>query len=420
MKKIHIGLLPRIIIAIILGIAIGNFLPTPLVRLFVTFNSIFGEFLNFSIPLIILGLVTIAIADIGKGAGRMLLVTALIAYGATLFSGFLSYFTGAAIFPSLITPGAPLDEVSEAQGILPYFSVAIPPLMNVMTALVLAFTLGLGLASLHSDALKNVARDFQEIIVRMISAVILPLLPIYIFGIFLNMTHSGQVFSILMVFIKIIGVIFILHIFLLVFQYCIAALFVRKNPFRLLGRMLPAYFTALGTQSSVLTSEAIQKVWIEATKRRKRNWTAMPYLLIKPKETCNEEKTVCTQNVEQDAGSDAKNACNTEQSKVKQSREFPPSAPPRGKEEEVNATPVSMPGYAFNTMTHNYVGLMGNLERFGITDEKEIEAILRLSDYGRKGTPVWKLICSTNWSNIGAKGKYMIAALNRAKKRSGT
>lgn len=153
--------------------------------------------------------------------------------------------------------------MSEAQGILPYFSVAIPPLMNVMTALVLAFTLGLGLASLHSDALKNIARDFQEIIVRMISAVILPLLPIYIFGIFLNMTHSGQVFSILMVFIKIIGVIFILHIFLLVFQYCIAALFVRKNPFRLLGRMLPAYFTALGTQSSAATIP----VTLEQTKK---------------------------------------------------------------------------------------------------------------------------------------------------------
>ena len=135
--------------------------------------------------------------------------------------------------------------------------------MNVMTALVLAFTLGLGLASLHSDALKNVARDFQEIIVRMISAVILPLLPIYIFGIFLNMTHSGQVFSILMVFIKIIGVIFVLHIFLLVFQYSVAALFVRKNPFRLLGRMLPAYFTALGTQSSAATIP----VTLEQTKK---------------------------------------------------------------------------------------------------------------------------------------------------------
>ena len=132
-----------------------------------------------------------------------------------------------------------------------------------MTALVLAFTLGLGLAHMESDALKNVARDFQEIIVRTISAVILPLLPIYFFGIFLNMTHSGQVFGILMVFIKIIGIIFLLHIFLLVFQYCIAALFVRKNPFKLLGRMMPAYFTALGTQSSAATIP----VTLEQTKK---------------------------------------------------------------------------------------------------------------------------------------------------------
>ena len=135
--------------------------------------------------------------------------------------------------------------------------------MNVMTALVLAFTLGLGLASLNSDALKNVARDFQEIIVRMISAVILPLLPLYIFGIFLNMTHSGQVYSILMVFIKIIGVIFVLHIFLLVFQYSIATLFVHRNPFKLLSKMLPAYFTALGTQSSAATIP----VTLEQTKK---------------------------------------------------------------------------------------------------------------------------------------------------------
>ena len=255
MKKLHIGLLPRILIAIAFGILFGNFLPGELVRLFVTFNGIFSEFLNFSIPLIIVGLVTVAIADIGKGAGKLLLITALIAYGATLFSGFLSYFTGVTIFPHLIESGAPLEEVSEAQGILPFFSVAIPPLMNVMTALVLAFTLGLGLAQLKNDTLKNAARDFQDIIVRMISAVILPLLPIYIFGIFLNMTHSGQVFSILMVFIKIIGVIFLLHIFLL--------LFVRRNRFKLLGKMLPAYFTALGTQSSAATIP----VTLEQTKK---------------------------------------------------------------------------------------------------------------------------------------------------------
>ena len=162
MKNFHIGLLPRIIIAIILGILFGNFLPASLVRLFVTFNAIFSEFLNFSIPLIIVGLVTIAIADIGKGAGRMLVVTALIAYGATLFSGFLSYFTGMAVFPSLIETGVPLEEVSDSQGILPYFSVGIPPLMNVMTALVLAFTLGLGLAHLKSEVLKKCGTRFSR------------------------------------------------------------------------------------------------------------------------------------------------------------------------------------------------------------------------------------------------------------------
>lgn len=253
MKKIHIGLLPRIVIAIAAGIAFGNVLPMMLIRAFVTFNGIFSEFLNFSIPLIIVGLVTVAIANIGKGAGKMLLATVLIAYGATLFAGFLSYFTGTTFFPSLIQQDVPLEQVSEAQGILPYFNVAIPPLMHVMTALVLAFTLGLGLAHLKTDALKNVALDFQEIVVKTISTVILPLLPVYIFGIFLNMTRSGQVFGILSVFIKIIGIIFLLHIFLLVFQYCIAALFVRRNPFRLLGRMMPAYFTALGTQSSAAT-----------------------------------------------------------------------------------------------------------------------------------------------------------------------
>lgn len=253
MKKIRFGLLPAILIAIGLGIAFGNILPAALVRIFVTFNALFSEFLNFIIPLIILGLVTPAIADIGKGAGRMLGVTVLIAYSATLFSGFLSYFTGVAVFPHLIAPGIPLEQASQAQGILPFFTVSIPPLMNVMTALILAFTLGLGLAHLNTNTLKEVSYDFKEIITKTIGVIILPLLPIYIFGIFLNMTHSGQVYSILVVFIKIIGVIFLLHIFLLIFQYAIAGLAVRKNPFRLLYRMLPAYFTALGTQSSAAT-----------------------------------------------------------------------------------------------------------------------------------------------------------------------
>ena len=253
MKKIRISLLARIVISILLGIGAGQFLPQWVVRLSATFNGLFSEFLGFMIPLIIVGLVTMAIADIGNRAGRMLIATVCIAYGSTLFAGFLSYLTGTTFFPSLITPGVKLQEVSETVGVSPYFSVAIPPLMNVMTALIMAFVLGLGLAHLQRDALKQVAADFQEIIVRTISKAIIPLLPIYIFGIFFNMTHTGQVASILLVFIKIIGVIFALHIFVLLLQYAIAGLLTRKNPLKLLQRMLPAYFTALGTQSSAAT-----------------------------------------------------------------------------------------------------------------------------------------------------------------------
>ncbi len=253
MKKIHIGLLPRIIIAIVLGIAAGTVLPSMPVRVFVTFNALFSEFLGFLIPLIIVGLVAPAIADIGKGAGRMLLATALLAYGATVLSGFMSYGVSQTVFPSLIQSSVDVSQIAKAEGIKPYFTVEIPTPMNVMTALVMAFTLGLGTAALNGDTLKRTLCDLREVITMAIQKVVLPLLPIYIFGIFLNMTHSGEVTRVLTVFVKIIGVIFVMHIVLLLVQYCVAGAIARKNPLRALVRMLPAYFTALGTQSSAAT-----------------------------------------------------------------------------------------------------------------------------------------------------------------------
>ncbi len=253
MKKIKIGLLPRIIIAILSGILLGNILPVTVVRLFVTFNVVFGEFLNFAVPLIVVGLVSVAIANIGGNAGRLLLLTTVIAYGATLFSGFLSYFTGVAFFPALIDSESSLNEITRTEELSSFFSISIPPLMNIMTALTLAFVLGLGLAYSRSNSLRQVMNDFQEIIMHMISKVIIPLLPLHIFGIFLHMTYTESVFPVLKVFMQIIGIIFILHIVLLLIQFGVAGAFIRKNPFRLLKRMLPAYFTALGTQSSAAT-----------------------------------------------------------------------------------------------------------------------------------------------------------------------
>ena len=162
-------------------------------------------------------------------------------------------------------------------------------------------------------------------------------------------------------------------------------------------------------ENGILTSANIQKIWMEATKRRKRDLKALPYLLVNDltqQETEapeGENVTISPGNVVHDVAVNAKNACNSGQSKVKEW-------------EEVSA-PLPIPGYAFNTMTHNYPGLTDTLKRLGITEAGEVNAILRLSDYGRKGTRVWQLIANTCWSDIGAKGRYLIAALNKAKRK---
>lgn len=254
MKKIRISLLGKVVIAILLGILFGYILPGPVARVFITINSLFGNFLSFTIPLIIVGLVTPAIGELGKGAGRLLALTALIAYGSTLFSGFMTFAAGDAIFPLLIKEGSGMQALQEsAVALKPYFEVAMPPLMGVMTSLILAFTIGLGLSITSGDSLKKIFFEFRDIITLVIDKVIIPFLPLYIFGIFLDMTYTGQVGTVIATFIKVIAVIFVLHVLLLVLQFVIAGIVQKKNPFKLLKNMLPAYATALGTQSSAAT-----------------------------------------------------------------------------------------------------------------------------------------------------------------------
>ena len=254
MKKMKLGLLPRIIIAIALGIVFGLFFPGWIVRIFLTVNSLFGNFLNFIIPLLILGLVAPGIADLGKGAGRLLLITALLAYGFTLFSGFFTYFTCDLSYPWLLNTSDKLSAVADNTVVLqPYFTVEMPAVMGVMSALILAFTLGLGMSVIDGNRLKSVMDDFKDIINQVITAVIIPVLPLYIFGIFLNMTNSGQVAGVMNVFLKIIVVIFVMTVVLLFIQFFIAGMVGKKNPLRLFRNMLPAYMTALGTQSSAAT-----------------------------------------------------------------------------------------------------------------------------------------------------------------------
>ena len=253
MKIKKIPLLAQIIAAIILGVVCGMIFPEWLSRIFATINGIFSNLLSFIIPLLILGLIAPGIADVGKNAGRLLAATAAVAYLFTLFSGFFTFFVCEQIYPSLIG-GESLNAIEEsANTIAPYFTIEMPPLFGVMSALIAAFLLGVGMTAIKGTALRSAMDDFKSIIVMSIEKIIVPFLPIYIFGIFLSMTQSGQIAGIFAVFVKIIVVIFAITVIILLIQYSIAGAVSKKNPLKMLRTMMVAYFTALGTQSSAAT-----------------------------------------------------------------------------------------------------------------------------------------------------------------------
>ncbi|HPX78693.1 MAG: dicarboxylate/amino acid:cation symporter [Bacteroidales bacterium] len=261
MKKRKIGLLARIAIAILLGIPSGLFFPPWAARVFLTFNGLFSQFLDFIVPLIILALIAPGIAELGKGAGKMLGTTMALAYGSTVLTGFFAFFSCNLIYPSL------LKEVANGAGwaaqtgaldgkdlLTPFFTLDFPPFFGVMSALIFAFVLGLGLTVIdNGEPLMQVLVGFRDIINKTISGVIIPLLPLFVYGIFLKIAAEGQVGQVMGVFIKIVILIFLLTVILLLFQFITAGLIAKRNPFSLLRTMLTAYVTALGTQSSAAT-----------------------------------------------------------------------------------------------------------------------------------------------------------------------
>ena len=253
------GILIWVLVAIVLALVLGSvtigdshIMPSALGDVFVTFSTIFGQFLSFSIPLIIIGLVTPAIADLGKGAGHWLGLTAALAYASTMFAGFLTYGVCAYLFPKVLV--GQLTQVETPKEVLKtYFTIEMPPVVGVMTALLLSFVIGIGLSLVPRGVLRKGFIEFRAIITRLIENIIVPLLPLHIFGIFLNLTYTGEAVHIMRTLIRVVVIVLILEVVILLTQYFVAGAVGRVNPFKAIFTMLPAYLTALGTSSSAAT-----------------------------------------------------------------------------------------------------------------------------------------------------------------------
>ncbi|AKK04324.1 dicarboxylate/amino acid:cation symporter [Corynebacterium epidermidicanis] len=251
--KLTQSLLFRVIVAIILGIICSLFFPAPLARVFVTFNGLFGNFLGFFVPVLIFALITPAIASLGKGAGKWLGVTTGIAYVSTILSGLLAFGTAKLLYPHILQHGTPQAADIDAGALAPYFEVEMPAPMEVMAALLLAFTVGLGMTAVKSDTLYDAADQLRNVIMRVIEVFVIPLLPVFIFGIFLSMGMNGNLVETLTSFGTVLLLATAMTWVVLILQFLCAGVIAGRNPFVALRNMLPAYGTALGTSSSAAT-----------------------------------------------------------------------------------------------------------------------------------------------------------------------
>lgn len=259
MEKKKIGLVPKLIIAIVLGVLIGqlNFIPEFLLRIPITYSKIFSSILSFIIPLMIIGFVIVGIADLTEGAGKLLGITTAIAYGSTLLAGIIAYFVASTIFPSFISSDLVEKLTETGAELTPLFSIPLDPLLDVTGAIVFAFMFGISISWLKGqgkgETMYNLFSEFGIIITKILNMLIIPGLPLYIFGNFLNLSFSGSVFPVLSIFWKVFLIIIILHILYIVGQFVIAGVIGKKNPVTLIKNQIPAYITAIGTQSSAAT-----------------------------------------------------------------------------------------------------------------------------------------------------------------------
>ncbi|PAT12461.1 dicarboxylate/amino acid:cation symporter [Corynebacterium hadale] len=249
------SLLFWVVVAIILGFLCSFVFPDWLARVFVTFNGLFSNFLGFFVPVLIFALIAPAIAGLGRGAGKWLGITAGVAYSSTIISGLIAWGTATVVYPHLLKGSELITNVDdpEAGGLSPYFEVEMPAPFEVMSALLLAFFIGIAMTQVKSTAMYEVLDELNGVIMKIVKSFVVPLLPIFIFGTFLNLGMNENFGSTMAAFGSVLVLSILMTLIILALQYLAAGAIAGRNPFVAMKNMMPAYFTALGTSSSAAT-----------------------------------------------------------------------------------------------------------------------------------------------------------------------
>ncbi|WP_408911208.1 dicarboxylate/amino acid:cation symporter [Corynebacterium gottingense] len=249
------SLLFWVVVAIILGFLCSFVFPDWLARVFVTFNGLFSNFLGFFVPVLIFALIAPAIAGLGRGAGKWLGITAGVAYSSTIISGLIAWGTATVVYPHLLKGSELITNVDdpEAGGLSPYFEVEMPAPFEVMSALLLAFFIGIAMTQVKSTAMYEVLDELNGVIMKIVKSFVVPLLPLFIFGTFLNLGMNENFGSTMAAFGSVLVLSILMTLIILALQYLAAGAIAGRNPFVAMKNMMPAYFTALGTSSSAAT-----------------------------------------------------------------------------------------------------------------------------------------------------------------------
>ena len=250
MKKIFSSMPARLIAALLLGILLGQVFPYGVMKVVVSLQYILGQLITFCVPLIVIGFIAPSITRMGNNASKMLGIAVILAYASSILAAFMSTGAGYALIPHL-SIASDIEGLKELPEVV--FQLDIPQIMSVMSALAFSLMIGLAAVWTKSEQTCSLLEEFQNIVLKIVEKIIIPVLPIYICATFCNLSFEGMITHQLPAFIEIILIVMLGHYIWLAVLYSVAGVYSGKNPMEVLRHYGPAYLTAVGTMSSAAT-----------------------------------------------------------------------------------------------------------------------------------------------------------------------